>query len=237
MCVAARAGGLPETARDIMADATAAAGGDVWRLAKTIRLSGSAVLYRDGEATDADRYEMYRVYPRHLDGAHRTTGKFRLDAFQGGRLLFRISYDGEQLYDQSGPMPEPAASELAASSFGFSAARFALGDGFELTRMPDDQVEGRPCYFVQVTDPSGGQTLFAVDRDDSSIRLVGWDTPRGWHHRIYSDFYRLEKSGFRQPGRVRLYYDSIKAADIRWKTARLDVPLEDALFKGPAAAD
>ena len=99
------------TARQLMDRATAAAGGDAWRLASTIRLRGDATLYRDGRAVTADDYQMYRVYPRALDAAHTTTGKFRLDAQRADRLLFSISYDGEQMYDQNGPMDPAAPSD------------------------------------------------------------------------------------------------------------------------------
>ena len=103
-----------------------------------------------------------------------------------------ISFDGQQMYDRSGPMPEAQARELAASSFGFSAARFALTEGFDLLRVADDQVEGHPCYFIQITDPNGGNTLVAIDTKSHLFRYIGWQTPRGWHHRVYSDYYALE---------------------------------------------
>jgi hypothetical protein len=217
------------SAGDIMAQATAAAGGDAWRYAETNLMTGDATLYRDGRATLADRYEMRRVYPKELPAAHTNTGKFRLDAWRGEALLFTISYDGEQMYNQSGPMPEEQARNLAASSFGFSAVRFALDDTFNLQRMPDDQVEGHPSYFVQVTDPAGGTTLVGVGQSDYAMRYVGWQTPRGWHHRLYSGHYTLD-SGFVQPGRVRLYYDGIKTADINWRQAVLNTEIPGSLF-------
>jgi len=223
------------TAREIMVNAHAAAGGDNWRKAKTLRLSGDATLYRESQATKADRYEMYRVYPRQLTGAHTTTGKFRLDAFSGEQLLFRISNDGERMYDQNGPMTAQASRELAASSFGFSATRFALSNGFSLQRLPDDQVEGYECYFLSVKDPDGGKTLVGVDRTNSLIRYVGWTTPRGWHHRLYSDFYWLDDPGFMQPGRVRHFYDGVKTADIYWRSARVNIDLDSSLFSAGGA--
>jgi len=217
------------SARDIMAQATAAAGGDAWRYAVTNLMTGDAILYRDGRATLAERYEMRRVYPKELPAAHTNTGKFRLDAWNSEALLFTISYDGEQMYNQSGPMSEEQARNLAASSFGFSAVRFALDDTFNLQRMPDDQVEGQPSYFVRVTDPAGGTTLVGVGQSDYALRYVGWQTPRGWHHRLYSDHYTLD-SGFVQPGRVRLYYDGIKTADINWRQATLNTGFAEGLF-------
>ncbi len=222
------------TARLIVEKATAAAGGDAWRLAETIHLLGHATLYRDGMAamaTHADRYEMFRVYPDSLAAAHAFTGKFRIDAYRGERLLFQASFDGERAYDQNGPQPPEAAARFASESFGFSAIRFALAEGFSLARMADDQVEGRACYFVRVQDPAGQRTLFGIDQRDFSVRSVAWDTPRGWHERIYSDFYWVEDPGFRQPGRVRLYYDGIKTVDIHWTSAAINEPLPDHIFR------
>jgi len=59
---------------------------------------------------------------------------------------------------------------------------------------------------------------------------VGFATPRGWHERIYSDFYLLEAPRFQQPGRVRLYYDGTLVGDIRWTQAEVDVPIADGTF-------
>jgi len=217
------------TAYEIMERATAAAGSDAWRFASTNVMTGNATLFRAGNGTYADRYEMRRVYPRELPDAHTNTGKFRLDAYIKDRLMFTISYDGERMYDQNGPMPAEQAEKLAASSFGFSAVRFALDDAFKLIKMPDDQVEGHDAYFVQITDPVGGTTLVGVDKSDYMLRYVGWQTPRGWHHRLYSDHYVLA-SGFVQPGRVRLYYDGVKTTDINWTAATLNTELPDTLF-------
>lgn len=208
-------------AHAIMERATSAAGGDAWRYAETNLMTGDATLYRNGIGVHADRYEMRRVYPRELPEVHTNTGMFRLDAYRKDTRLFTIAYDGTRMYDQNGPMPAAKAQELAASSFGFSAVRFALDDSFTLTKMPDDQIEGRPAYFVQVTDPSGGETLVGVEKENFALRYVGWQTPRGWHHRLYSNLYTLE-SGFVQPGRVRLYYDGIKTTDINWTKATLN---------------
>jgi hypothetical protein len=219
------------TADKIMQLATAASGGEAWLKAETNLMTGHATLYRGGRAMVADRYEMRRVYPTRLSDAHTTTGKFRLDSYVGDKLMFMISYDGERMYDARGVMPEERAAELAASSFGYSVVRFALEKGFELRREADDQVAGYPSHFVQVTDPSGSKTLVGVDAAQHLIRYVGWQTPRGWHHRIYDDYYKLE-SGFMQPGHVRLYYDGVKSADIRWTEATVNIDLPDEVFVG-----
>ena len=222
------------TARQIVERAHAAAGGDAWLAAGTNVMRGEANLCRDGDparCVHADRYEMYRVYPTELKaGAHAGSGKFRLDAYAGDRLIFRIAYDGERSYDQNGPVPPERASNDEASAFGFSAIRFALQPGFEVERLTDDQVEGRPCHFVRVTDPTGTRTVFGIDQSSFAVRSAGWQTPKGFHQRVYSDFYTVGDGRFVQPGRVRHYYDGVKSADIRWTSAEIGAPIPDAMF-------
>ena len=52
----------------------------------------------------------------------------------------------------------------------------------------------------------------------------------GWHHRIYSDFEWHEEPRFRQPTRVRLYYNGIKTNDIHWQRFAVDQPIADQVF-------
>jgi len=221
------------TARQIIERVHAAAGGQAWLAAGTNVMRGHATLCRDGDPArclESDRYEMYRVYPTKLEhGAHAGSGKFRLDAYAGDKVLFKVSFDGERSYDQNGPVPPERASSDEASAFGFSAIRFALQPGFTVERMTDDQVEGHPCYFVRVTDPTGTRTLFGVDRQTFAVRSAGWQTPKGFHQRLYSDFYKVGEH-FVQPGRVRHFYDGVKAVDIRWTSAEIGEPIPDAIF-------
>lgn len=221
------------TARQIVERVHAAAGGQAWLAAGTNVMRGHATLCRDGDparCVESDRYEMYRVYPTKLEhGAHAGSGKFRLDAYAGDKVLFKVSFDGERSYDQNGPVPPERASSDEASAFGFSAIRFALQPGFTVERMTDDQVEGHPCYFVRVTDPTGTRTLFGVDRQTFAVRSAGWQTPKGFHQRLYSDFYKVGEH-FVQPGRVRHFYDGVKAVDIRWTSAEIGEPIPDAVF-------
>jgi len=209
------------------------AGGDAWLHARTNRMEGWAELCRGGaigQCVRADRYVMHRVYPTSLESAHAGTGKFRLDAASGGKVLFTMSYDGETSYDQDGPLPPERAARSEASGFGFSAIRFAGEAGFRLERLADDGVDGHPCFVVRITDPSGSPTVFAIDRESAYIRLAAWDTPKGWHHRVYSDFYWVPEPGFLQPGRVRLYYAGAKEVDIRWTSATLNEDIPDEVF-------
>ncbi len=209
------------------------AGGDAWLHARTNRMEGWAELCRGGafgQCVRADRYVMHRVYPASLESAHAGTGKFRLDATRDGNVIFRMSYDGERSYDQDGPLPADRAARSEASGFGFSAIRFADQPGFTLQRLADDSVEGHPCFIVRVTDPSGSSTVFAIDQESAYIRLAAWDTPKGWHQRIYSDYYWVADPGFLQPGRVRLYYAGAKEVDIRWTSATINEEMPDDLF-------
>jgi hypothetical protein len=221
------------TAQAIVERVHAAAGGEAWLAAGTNVMRGHATLCRDGNpqrCVTADRYEMYRVYPTQLSGAHAGSGKFRLDAFVGGTPLFQVAFDGERSYDQDGPVPPERAANDEASGFGFSAIRFALQPGFTLERLADDQVEGRPCHLVRVTDPSGTRTLFSVDAESWQVRRAAWQTPKGWHERVYSDFYVIPGTRFVQPGRVRHYYDGVKVVDIRWTSAEIGTPIPDERF-------
>ena len=221
------------SAREIVERAIEAAGGEAWRRPKTLRLSGTATLYDQGRAeavTVADRYDMWRVFPQVSEDAHRANGKVRFDAFAGDRAVFQISYDGEHTYDQNGRVPPERAQRDWSAAFGFGILRFALDDGFALERLADDQVEGNACYIVRVIDPAGSKTVFAIDRADQAVRMVGFETPRGWHHRIYSDFKWHQAPRFRQPTRVRLYYDGVKTNDIEWQRFAVDVPIADEVF-------
>ncbi len=220
------------SARAIIEKAHEAAGGAAWRRAVTNVMRGEATLYRNGnmaESVHADEYVMYRVYPLVVPAAHQGTGQFRLDARVKGQILFQTSFDGERSYDQNGPVPPERAKSDEGNAFGYSAIRFALEPGFKLERLADDDVGGRPCYFVTVTDPSGATTLFGIDMLESLVRQAAWSAPKGWHHRVFTDYYKLE-SGFMQPGRVRLYYNGAKEVDIRWTSATIGEPLPAETF-------
>lgn len=222
------------SAEDIIALATQAAGGDAWRLAETNIMRGHATLCRDGRreaCVSADHYQMWRQYPTDLDDAHAGSGQFRLDAFIGDQVLFQTSFDGVHSWTHQGRVPEYEAREEQQSNFGFSAIRFAGREGFPVERLVDDQIDGHACYTVQVNDPAGGSTLFWIDQASGMIRAAAWSTPRGFHQRIYSEHYRVDPPGFKQPGRVRLYYDGRMTADVYWTEASINEPIDPALFR------
>ncbi len=220
-------------ARTIVQRAHDAAGGDTWRDARTLILKGEASFFRNGRRdmrADADSYRMWRVLPGYSEDAHTANGMVRFDARRGNTVLCNISFDGENSYDQNGRIDDAAASERWKSNFGFGIIRFALGNGFDLERMADDSVDGHACFFVKVTDPKARTTLFAIDRESYAIRMVGFDTPQGFHHRVYDDFQRRDGLSFTQPRSVRLYYDGLKTADISWLEFEVNPVIDPTVF-------
>jgi hypothetical protein len=88
---------------------------------------------------------------------------------------------------------------------------------------------------VRVTDPGTQVTLFAIDKKSFDIDSVLYDTPQGWHQRIYSDFMVSDAPPFREAGRVRFFYDGVMTVDVRWNemTVNEDIPI--TLFQIGAA--
>jgi hypothetical protein len=205
------------TANEIIERAYDHAGGDEWVNPESLLMEGYSLFWRGSEGfVRYEPYRMWRVYPQSKDDAHAADGRVRIEAFSQGETVFQIAFDGERTYDQNGPVEEEADSDRWSSNFGFGVIRHALDEGYSLRRGPDDYVDGAPAYTVHVIDPAGGETLFNIRAEDFAVVRVGFDTPRGWHERIYSEFYRNEDRGWLQPGRVRLYYDGAKANEIYW---------------------
>ncbi len=226
---------------DIVRMATAANGGQGWKRPQTLYLEGRMTMYSGGAAdaqTQVDRYRMWRRFPAESNAAHAANGKVRFDARSGDEVIFQIAYDGADTYNQDGLLEKNSAAAQWSAAFGFGIIRFADQPGFTVTRLADDQVTGDPCYFIKVTDAAGSDTIFGIDKGSLAVRLVGFDTPRGWHHRIYSEFAWHGSPKFRQPQRVRLFYDGRKTNDIFWHTFRVNGPIDDAVFViDPANAD
>jgi len=225
----------PLTAAEIVRRAHAAAGGQDWMRPRTLTLTGRGIFWPQG--TEVSRlevpdYRMWRVYPAQSDDAHAANGWVRIDAKQpDGSIYFQAAYDGETTYNQNGPVAGAEASREWSENFGFGIIRFALGEGFVLDRLPDDSADGRPIYVVRVNDPQGGKTLFGIGTEDYAILWLGFETPRGWHERRYSDFYRNPGVSFTQPGRVLLYYDGVKQNEIMWTGYALNDHLGRSRFQ------
>jgi hypothetical protein len=216
------------------------AGGESWARPKTLQLRGAATFYFQGKAENAidlPVYKMWRVYPDKSRAAHEANGKVRFDAFSRPKgsikdsTYFQVCFDGKSTYQFYSPEAEPQReASLWENNFGFGILRFARDTAFRLVRMADDQIEGRECYFLRIIDPKQAVTDFAIDKRDYAIRYVGFKTPRGFHHRIYSDFAWHDNPRFLQPKRVRLYYDGVKWTDIYWREFEVNKPIADSVF-------
>lgn len=225
----------PLSAAEIVRRAHAAAGGQDWLRPRSLTLTGRGLFWPqviEAGRIDVPDYRMWRVYPAVSTEAHAANGWVRIDAILAdGSTYFQAAYDGETSYNKNGPIPGAQASREWSENFGFGIIRFALEEGFTLDRLADDSAEGRPMHVVRVNDPEGGKTLFGIAADDYAILWLGFSTPRGWHERRYSDFYRNPDVSFTQPGRVRLYYDGIKQNEILWTAYALNEDLPRSLFQ------
>jgi hypothetical protein len=221
------------SARTIVERATAAAGGESWRRPVTLYLEGYGTFYApDGTPLINESHRMWRVYPAFKPDAHNADGKVRIESIRGGQVVSYSAFDGARTYSLNGVLPPSAADTQWAENFGFGVIRFALDDGYVLARQPDDLVDGVPVYRIEVTDSSGDKTLFGIARGNYQILSVGFSTPRGWHERIYSEFFTKRGISWVQPGRVRLYYNGIKQNEIVWRDFKLNEPMADGLFGG-----
>ena len=173
---------------------------------------------------------MWRVYPEEKGDAHRADGKVRLEGKAKGETVFLLTYDGEKTYDINGPVADQSANAQWAANFGFGAIRYGLDEAWSRKRLPDDLVDGRLAYFVELTDPAGGVTRFGIAQDDYQVVSVGFDTPRGFHERRYSEFYSKPGVSWLQPGRVRLFYDGVKQNEIIWTDFEVNGSMDDGLF-------
>lgn len=217
--------------RDIIALAHEAAGGETFVDPGSLFLSGYNIIYSaDGGAKKWDRYAMWRVFADEKAAAHAANGKVRIEAWQGSKLAMLLSFDGEATYNQAGRMEDQSANAMWSNNFGFGAIRNALDDGWKQDRRSDRTIDGKQAYMVQLTDPAGGKTLFGFDRGTYQILYVGFDTPRGWHERRYSDYFSKPDISWQQAGRVRLFYDGVMANEAVWTDFEIGSALYDDLF-------
>ena len=194
-----------------------AAGGETFVNPGSLFLSGRNIIYgRDGGASTWDKYAMWRVFASEKNDAHVANGKVRIEGWRGAKLALLLSFDGTATYDKSGRMEDQSANAMWSNNFGFGAIRNALDEGWSQKRRSDRTIDGKPAYMVQLTDPEGGKTLFGFDRSTLQILYVGFDTPRGWHERRYSDYFSKPGISWQQAGRVRLFYDGVMANEAIW---------------------
>lgn len=203
--------------RDIITLAHEAAGGETFVDPGTLFLSGYNLIYSaDGGAKKWDRYAMWRVFADEKANAHAANGQVRIEAWQGTKLAMLLSFDGQATYNHAGRMEDQSANAMWSNNFGFGAIRNALDEGWRQDRRSDRTIDGKPAYMVQLSDPTGGRTLFGIDRSTYQILYVGFDTPRGWHERRYSDYFSKPGISWQQAGRVRLFYDGVMANEAVW---------------------
>ncbi len=218
-------------AKDIVERAHEAAGGETWVRPRSLYLAGSSTFFDGTSARHYDRHEMWRVYPASKSAAHQADGKVRILSRQAGGVKIDLAFDGQRTYVNGEVSDESENSRRWASNFGFGVIRHALGSEYSLTRLADDQVDGTPSFTIRVTDPAGSKTIFGVAKGSYEILMVGFDTPRGWHQRIYSDFFSKQDIQWNQPGLVRLYYDGIKQNEVRWTDFEINPRIDAAVFQ------
>jgi len=220
-----------------MTRAHKAAGGTEWRRPQSLTMEGYAVFYKGERSVKHEHHRMWRVYDAAKTDAHKVDGKVRIESVLEGTPVINLSYDGQTTYTPQGAQPKSESDKRWSSNFGFGVIRHALDEGYNLERLPDDLIDGQAAFMVKVIDPSGGETQFGISQDDFKILKVGFDTERGWHERIYSKFYSNEGEVWVQPGRVRLYYNGVKANEVIWTSYKINQDLPDCLFVLPQAAD
>ena len=223
---------------DIVRQVYANAGGDIWANPRSAYMSGYGLFWSgSSEPVRHERHAMWRVYPEAKGDAHQADGRVRIDSWRDGEIAFQLSFDGEHTYTQQGRLDESADSSRWASNFGFGVIRHALDEGYSVVRGPDDLVGGRESYTITIVDPAEGETLFSIAQDDFAILKLAFSTPRGWHERYYSDFFTDEATGWVQPGRVRLFYNGIKANEVIWTDVEINADWPDTHFvlEAPAA--
>lgn len=227
----------PLDGRAVLAKAFEAAGGDAWANARTLLLKGRAVFWSKSGAEPSstpDTYIMYRELDPNRVAAHGAEGKLRIIVSDKGQLLWTVGYDGATTWTDKGVVPKAEADAMWASNFGFGIIRHAMKPGFKAERLADGNVDGFATYMVRLTDPTGTESLFGIDRESHAIRMVGFATPRGWHVRTYSDFFRpASMPAWLQAGKVTLYYNGVKQNEIHWDSAEIDGAIDPAVFAVP----
>lgn len=219
---------------DIIQKIIAAAGGEVWRRPKTLQLVGEAQFTPFGQTDKAlffDTYKMYRVFPQENVEAHTANGKVSFEALYGKELFFQLKFNGKTSNVKLADVAKPYAEHFKwSNNFGFGILRFADSNSFKIEQLVSDEFEAYPSHVIKVTDPKANETYFGVDQKTMHVRMVGFKTSVGWHHRIYSKFEKAT-NGFVQPTRIRIYYDGIKWMDINWKKYTINESIDDAIFE------
>lgn len=224
-------------AATLLSQATEAMGGEAWLTPQTLVLEGEATFYAPDSAEPTrllDDYRMWRAMDPDRTSAHGADGMVRITGRSGTRTVFEVGYDGVTTWTDKGVMPKAQADAYWASNFGFGILRRAAEPGFRVERAPDRLVDGHRVTLIRVIDPSGAPTLFGLDADSHLVRYLAFATPRGFHERIYDDFVAQTDPDWVQARTVTLYYDGVKQNTVRWRVARVNAPIDPAIFAPPA---
>lgn len=227
---------MPLSPREMVERGLAAHGGEAFIDPQTLQLEGFATFFdpATGEVRSrADSYRMWREFERGRTVAHGADGKVRIVAKDGERTLFEVGYDGETTWTQDGIMPKDQADAYWANNFGFGIIRSALDDGFTISLVPPRTISGRSVSIVRISDPGGQETLFGFDNESGFIRYMAFDSPRGFHERIYSDFVRLPERGWVQARSVVLLYNGVINNTVHWEKVVIGEPIDKSVFTPP----
>lgn len=236
-CLSVPATAAEPEAAALLTQATDAMGGEAWLNPVTLVLEGEATFFAPNRAEPVSRMDDYRMW-RAMDpdrtSAHGADGKVRITGRSAGLTVFAVGYDGTTTWTDKGVMPKAQADAYWASNFGFGILRRAAGPGFRVERAPDRMVDGHPVQLIRVIDPQDAPTLFGLDTDTHLVRYLAFATPRGFHERVYDDFVAQTGPDWVQARTVTLYYDGVKQNTVHWRVARVNVPVDPALFAPPA---
>jgi outer membrane lipoprotein-sorting protein len=221
------------TPLEIAKKTIAASGGETWRRPRTLQLSGTATLYFNGETYRMTEYKMWRIFPSESDSAHTANGKIRFDAREeNGKTFMQLIFDGTKSAEILSDAAKQNQQFLRLSNnFGFSIFRFVENPEFKLTRLPDDKIDGNPCYFFKITDAKKSDTIFAVDRKTFLIRYAAFQSALGLQQRYYDDFKQVKGTKFMQPRSLRIYNNGFKTTEVFWSSYKINQPIEDKVFE------
>jgi len=218
------------TADGIMAKAYEKAGGQFWQKPLSLSLFGNGIFYFEKDTFIHESHAMYRVYESTKEDSHAANGKVRIESYRNGVPIILLTFDGEHTYDLNGRQDKSEADSRWASNFGYGAIRHVFDEGYSLELHGEDVIHGKPTHTIKLIDPNGGESFFDIRKLSYEIVKVGFDTPRGWHFRLYSQFFQKPEYSWNQAGKVELYYNDKKSNEIYWTDFAVNEKLSDELF-------
>ncbi len=220
------------TAKQIIQKTIKSNGGEYWKHPKTMMLNGKAKMYTPGEIDlILDTYSMKRVFPDTNAQARQANGKVALLAESKGEVFFDLRFDGAKSKMYLSEHAKRFKDHFKwANNFGFGIIRFAIDQNLECKLVTDLNFGSIPCYYVSITDKSGQETIFGIDKEKFQIIYMGFDTPLGFHLREYSNFKRHKEVPFVMPLLLKIYYDNSLWFEVHWESFEINEPIEDKVF-------